>query len=70
MGPQRAQAGQMAALLAMFANVHRDPKRPRTFKAADFNPYHERGPGRKPRQVEPDDLAPLRKAMQKGLGTH
>lgn len=26
-------------MLAMLANAHRDPKRTRSFKPADFNPY-------------------------------
>jgi len=28
-----------SALLAMLANVHRDPKKSRLFKPADFNPH-------------------------------
>lgn len=28
-----------SAILAMLANVHRDPKRSRVFKPADFNPH-------------------------------
>ncbi len=31
-----------SALLAMTANVNRDPKKSRTFKLADFNPYASR----------------------------
>jgi len=35
----RADWGRTAAVLAMLANAHRDPKRTRSFKPADFNPY-------------------------------
>jgi hypothetical protein len=31
-----------SALLAMLANVHRDPKKSRLFKPADFNPHLRR----------------------------
>ena len=35
----KADWGRTAAVLAMLANAHRDPKRTRSFKPADFNPY-------------------------------
>ncbi len=28
-----------SSLLAMLANIHRDPKKSRTYKPADFNPH-------------------------------
>jgi hypothetical protein len=31
--------GRMSALLALVANAHRDPKKTRAFKPADFDPY-------------------------------
>ena len=34
----------MSSLLALIANVNRDPKRTRAFKPADFNPYEARRP--------------------------
>jgi len=34
--------GQTSALLAMLANVHRDPDKRQAFKPADFNPHLHR----------------------------
>ena len=34
----------MSSLLALIANVNRDPTRTRAFKPADFNPYEARRP--------------------------
>jgi len=34
----------MSSLLALIANVNRDPKRTRAFRPADFNPYEVRRP--------------------------
>lgn len=34
--------GQTSALLAMLANVHRDPNKRQAFKPADFNPHLRR----------------------------
>jgi hypothetical protein len=31
-----------STLLALLANVHRDPKRTAAFKPADFDPHHQR----------------------------
>ncbi|MBM4019873.1 MAG: hypothetical protein FJ288_16385 [Planctomycetes bacterium] len=41
----RDEWGRMSSLLALLANVNRDPKRTRPFKPADFNPYEVRRPG-------------------------
>jgi hypothetical protein len=35
----------MSSLLALIANVNRDPKRTRPFRPADFNPYEARRSG-------------------------
>lgn len=35
----RADWGRTAAVLALLANAHRDPRRTRAFKPADFSPY-------------------------------
>jgi len=34
----------MSSLLALLANVNRDPRRTRAFKPADFNPYEAERP--------------------------
>ena len=36
----RFEWGQTASLLAMIANVLRDPKKTKAVKPADFNPYN------------------------------
>ncbi|MBE3100137.1 MAG: hypothetical protein IMZ44_23710 [Planctomycetes bacterium] len=41
----RDEWGRMSSLLALIANVNRDPRRSRPFKPADFNPYEARRPG-------------------------
>lgn len=38
-GRGRDEWGRMSSLLALVANVNRDPKRTSAFKPADFNPY-------------------------------
>ena len=38
----RFEWGQTASLLAMIANVMRDPKKSKAVKPADFNPYNEK----------------------------
>ena len=35
-----------SAVLALLANIHRDPKRSGLFKPDDFNPYTRRRPAR------------------------
>lgn len=37
----RDEWNRTAALLSLFANAYRDPKKGRVFKPADFNPYGE-----------------------------
>ena len=45
-GRQRADWNRTAALLAITANVNRDPKRrPTPFTAEEFNPYSNTGTG-------------------------
>jgi len=41
-----------SALLALLANVHRDPKKHRVYKPADFDPTHSRTGPRKTRRNE------------------
>ena len=37
----RAEWDRTAALMALTANIHRDPKKTRRYKPKDFNPYCE-----------------------------
>ena len=38
----RAEWSRMSSLMALIANVNRDPKKHRAFRPADFNPYERR----------------------------
>ena len=63
----RAAWAHTASLLAMLANVNRDPKRTRPFQPADFDPYAEkaqidRNKGRA-RADREDDAAKTDKAL-------
>ncbi len=40
----REEWSRMSVLLALLANCHRDPKRTRPFKPADFDPFGRRAP--------------------------
>jgi len=53
-----------AALLAMLANCHRDPKRSRAFRPMDFHPHERRRRGGVP--ITTENLALLRRAFVKG----
>jgi len=44
-GRGRDEWGRMSSLLALLANVNRDPRRTRAFTPADFNPYEARPSG-------------------------
>ncbi len=44
---------RMSALLALLANCHRDPKKTRSFKPADFDPFAKRPA---PMPIDMDDL--------------
>jgi len=39
---QRSDWLRTSALMALLANAHRDPKKSRAFKPADFDPFAER----------------------------
>lgn len=40
---RREAWGRTSAVMALIANVHRDPKKGRGFKPGDFDPFAERG---------------------------
>jgi hypothetical protein len=44
-GRGRDEWGRMSSLLALVANVNRDPKRTSALRPADFNPYEARRTG-------------------------
>ena len=43
-GRGRDEWGRTSSLLALIANVNRDPRRTRAFRPNDFNPYEARRP--------------------------
>ena len=45
-GRGKAEWGRMSVLLAMLANINRDPKKSRPAKPSDFNPYIPKGASR------------------------
>ena len=44
-GRGRAEWSRMSSLMALVANVNRDPRRTRVFRPRDFNPYERRRTG-------------------------
>ena len=56
-GRNRAQWAQTAEVLALIANVNRDPKKhPEPFRAVDINPYARKGSKPKPKAVSMSEL--------------
>jgi hypothetical protein len=45
----RAEWGRAASIMALIANVNRDPKKSRAFKPADFDPFTQRRSGAAPK---------------------
>ena len=52
-----------SALMALVANVNRDPKKGRPFKPADFDPYAARA--KRDEAIEVTDMAVLKDAFTK-----
>ncbi len=59
-GHGRVRWAHTSAIMALIANVNRDPKKTRLFKAEQFNPYAR---GDRRRQRKPDDLTILKEAL-------
>jgi hypothetical protein len=45
----RAEWGRAASIMALIANVNRDPKKSRAFKPGDFDPFSQRRSGEAPK---------------------
>jgi len=58
---ERVPAQQRAALLAMFANAHRDPRKGRPLRLEDFDPYARQ----RRTDGEADDLTALREMFRR-----
>ncbi len=57
----RAEWAQTSSMLALIANVNRDPKKRRAFKAEDFSPYRPEKGAKAPKA----DLSVLRDVFVK-----
>jgi len=51
-----------SALMALIANVNRDPKKTRPFKPADFDPYTAKD--KRDKAIEVTDMAMLKEAFR------
>ena len=63
-GRGRAEWSRMSSLMALVANVNRDPRRSRAFRPKDFNPYEARRTGGVPITAANIDL--LKQVFVKG----
>ncbi len=59
-GSGRVRWAHTSAIMALIANVNRDPKKTRMFKAEQFNPYIRND---RRSQRSPDDLTILKEAL-------
>ena len=61
----RGDWAHTAALMALIANVNRDPKKSRSFKPADFDPFRQKTVGgRRAEAIEVKDMAVLKDAFR------
>lgn len=60
-GRGRAAWEHTATILAMLANCHRDPRKGRTYRSTDFNPYEAR-------RVVVKDMRILKTIFVDGMG--
>ena len=51
-GRQRHEWSIASSCLSVIANLHRDPKRTRSFKPSDFDPFANRHPTQRPIKVD------------------
>jgi len=62
-GRLREAWNHTAAVLAMIANVNRDPKKHRVFRPDDFNPYAGGGRWKQGTAITTDNIRILKKAF-------
>lgn len=67
-GHNRDAWGRMSALLALTANCHRDPKKGRVFKPADFDPTTRPETDRQVIRVTKDNIGLMKQAFTTGKG--
>jgi len=69
-GHGRDEWGRTALLCALMANCHRDPKKGRAFKVADFDPFGpERSRGGEVIEVNRENITTLKQAFVGRKGT-
>ena len=62
----RGDWAHTAAVMALIANVNRDPKKSRSFKPADFDPFRQKtARDRRAEAIEVTDLGTLKDAFRK-----
>ena len=64
-GRSRSLWGHTAALLAMLANTHRDPKKSRAYRPEDFDPHGSAGRG-ETIEVNRETIGQMREAFTGG----
>ena len=64
-GRSRSLWGHTAALLAMLANTHRDPKKTRAFRPEDFDPHGKASRG-ETIEVNRETIGQMREAFTGG----
>ena len=68
-GHGRDEWGRLSVLLALTANCHRDPKKGRTMKPSDYDPFCREG--KTPHEVievDHENIATLKQAFLNGQG--
>ena len=55
-----------SAILALVANVNRDPKKTRPYKPADFDPYRAKGKHGDAMELNEENLGLLKEAFTQG----
>ena len=59
----RDEWGRASALMALLANVNRDPKKGRAFRPSDFDPYTEKDGRREAIVVDKENIGSLKRAF-------
>ena len=64
-GAQRSEWSRTSAMMAHLANINRDPKRTRPFKASDFDPFSQAADAGAPVVLDKTTIGSLRQVLGK-----
>ena len=64
-GAQRSEWSRTSAMMAHLANINRDPKRTRPFKASDFDPFSQASAVSAPVVLDKTTIGSLRQVLGK-----